>query len=428
MPPSNRTTITATQRLQLNLSLAASIRVLRHDVSGLVLYLEEQAAQNPHLKLGPPEAPAGEWLPRWSRLFAGADPGDTVASAGPSLIAHVMGEIWRLFPPGPDRQVAVVIAQALEPSGWLGRPLDELAREAGVAVTEAERVLRRLQGIDPAGLFARGLAECLHLQLAEAGWLDAPMQTILSRLDLLAAGDLARLARIAGVDEAAIALRQRRIRGLNPKPGAQFDDGAAPVREPDLLVRREGGRWVVALNRSALPALAVDPEAPGGSSDRLAAAREVVRQVEARGATILRVGQAVLMRQGDTLDRGMAALRPMTMADLAGDLGLHVSTVSRAVSGASVDTPDGTYWLRSFFSQGVRQRAGGGEPGPAGGALRAELARLVAAEDPAAPLSDAALAAALAETFGPPLLARRTVAKYRAMLSVPPAHRRRRHG
>lgn len=436
MAQRNRTTITATQRLQLNQSLTASIRLLHESATGLAMYLEEQAAANPHLRVAAADPAPGDWLPRWRGVFRPEGEGAALPAAGPSLMAHVQAAVDRAFPVAAERRVAMLFAMALEPSGWLGRGAGDIAREAGIDTALAETVLRRLQAIEPAGLFARNLAECLSLQLAEAGWLDAPMQAILSRLDLLAAGDVARLARLAGTDAAGVALRLRRIRGMNPKPGTQFDDGAAPVREPDLAVMPGPDGWTVALNRSALPSLsvdagAVDAGAGGGSAARLAEARDILRMVEARGATILRVGREVLRRQAAALDHGRGALLPLTMAEVAAALGLHVSTVSRAVAGASVDTPGGTLWLRHFFTQGLRHRSAPADDagtGPAGGALRAELARLVAAEDAAAPLSDAALAAALAEVFGPPAPARRTVAKYRGMLAIPPANRRRRRG
>ncbi len=424
-----RTEIRQTQRLSLTLGLAASLRVLRHDSSGLTLYLEEQAALNPWLRLTRPEPPTGEWLPRWSAALVtlrGQDDADGVAnagSAGPSLMAHVATEIARRVPP-PLRAAAQIFAEALEPSGWLGRPLPDLAAEARLTLPEAEALLSHLQACDPAGLFARSLAECLHLQCREAGYLDATMAVVLGRLDLLARGDLARLARLAGVTEADIALCQRRIKGLNPKPGAIFDPGAAPMREPDLMVTQGPGGWQVALNRSALPEVSVAPTEVRSDTDRdqRLAARAICRQVEARSATLLRIAAEVLRRQEGVITQGPRALRPMTMADVAGATGLHTSTVSRAVAGAAIDMAAGTFWLRHLFS--VALKGADDDAGPAGGAVRARLAQLVAGEDARHPLGDAALAEALAVNGIAP--ARRTVAKYRESLSIPPAHRRRR--
>jgi RNA polymerase sigma-54 factor len=239
------------------------------------------------------------------------------------------------------------------------------------------------------------------------------MAAVLDRLDLVARGDIDRLAREAAVDPATIRARIGILRGYDPKPGARFDPIAAPVREPDLIAETGPNGWTVSLNRSALPTITV---AEGRGKGR-AEARALQRMVEGRNSTLLAVGQEVLARQVAALDHGIGALVPMTMAEVAEALRLHESTVSRVVAGTAVDTPRGTWWLRALFTQAPR------DGGPAAGALRDRLARLVAAEDPAHPLSDEALAQALAEGGAP--IARRTVAKYRAMLNLPPAHRRR---
>jgi RNA polymerase sigma-54 factor len=279
---------------------------------------------------------------------------------------------------------------------------------------EVEAVLRNLQAeADPTGLFARSLAECLRLQAAEHGDLDAAMAAVLDRLELVGRGEIDRLARESLLDVATIRARIGTLRGYDPKPGARFQPLAAPVREPDLIALRGPQGWTLALNRSALPTLSL---AEGKGKDR-SAARDLIRLVENRNATLLTVAQEVLSRQEAALNDGPEALAPMTMAEVASAVGLHESTVSRVVAGTSVDTPQGTWWLRSLFTGQVR---GGG---PAAGALRVRLARLVAAEDPAAPLSDEEIARALAAGGAP--IARRTVAKYRAALNLPPAHRRR---
>jgi len=414
-----RIQVTQTQRLRLNTGLQTSLQLLRADAAGLMRYLEEQAAENPHLRLEPPPVPpVGEWLPRWTRVLPGLEGGDPEqAAAGASLMSHVIGAIDRRMLVPKDRQIALALAEALEPSGWLGRPLAVVARELGLKLREVEAVLLRLQEIEPVGLFARDLAECLKLQAQEEGSYDAAMGVMLANLDLLAAGDMARLARLAGVSEAEVMRRFRLIRALNPKPGTEFDALAVQrPREPDLVVRAVPGGWDVALNRSSLPGLQVVEDA-GGTAAALAAAKGVQRMVEARNSTLLRVGREILQRQAAALKAGAGALVPMTMAEVAEALELHESTVSRVVAGTSVDTPHGMWWLRLMFSAAV----GGG---PAAAALRDRLARLVAEEPAAAPLSDDALALRLGE--GGAAVARRTVAKYRAMLKIPPAHRRKR--
>lgn len=405
--------VTQSQRLQLNLGLQASIKLLRADAEGLTRFLEEQAAENPRLLLDAAPQDPSDWSPRWERAFSGGglDP-DLAASAGPSLMAHVTEKIAAMGLRGPALRVAGLLAEALEPSGWLGCGIEDAARQAGVPLALAAEVLARLQGIEPAGLFARSLSECLLLQAVEAGLDDPVLRGVLGHLELMAAGDVARLARLLGVPAEAVQARFRVIRRFDPKPGAQFSTLAAPVREPDLIVRKRVEGWVVSLNRSSLPSMSVS----AGRGDGQGAARAVIKLVESRNATLLRVGTDVLRRQEAALETGLPALLPLTMGEVAEALGLHESTVSRVVAGTSIDTPRGTLWLRHLFSTKVGTSH-------SATALRAMLADLVRREDTKRPLSDEALVQALSDRGA--TLARRTVAKYRDTLGIPPAHRRR---
>jgi RNA polymerase sigma-54 factor len=413
MKSRTRISVHQTQRLALTTGLATSIRILRADAAGLSRYLEEQAAENPQLILTRPQVQ--DWIPRWKSAFGSDADRPEQEAAGPSLVAHVLGLVEALRLDAAETRIAMVLAEALEPSGWIGRSLSAIAGQLGVGLPAVEAVLARLQArAEPTGLFARNLAECLRLQAAEAGQLDAAMTALLDRLDLLARGEIDRIAREAGLDAADLRQAFGRLRSYDPKPGAGFEPFAAPVREPDLIAEKGPSGWIVSLNRSALPSVSV---AEGRGKGR-AEARALIKMIEGRNATLLSVGQDVLMRQTAALEEGLGALVPMTMSDVAEAVGLHESTISRVVAGTAVDTPRGTWWLRALFTKAPR------EGGPSAGALRDRLARLVADEDPDHPLSDDALAAVLAEGGAP--IARRTVAKYRAMLNLPPAHRRRR--
>lgn len=464
MSQRQRIVIAQQQRLALNTSLHTAIRLLRSDTAGLTRYLEEQAAENPHLRLMAPEAPAlGDWLPRWSGVLGrghgagrGLDmlPGRAfaidlhdAANPQPSLVAHVLSAIRAMDLSPADQRVALALVEALEPSGWLGRPVAAIAQDLALPEAAVEAVLARLHQIEPAGLFARSLAECLALQARDMGRLDREMQVMLDHLDLLAAGQTDRLARLCGCDAAGVVTRFRLIRAMNPKPGTQFAATAPALgREPDLLAQPDAaGRWVLTLNRSALPSLEIVPR-PKGLADgegeeargQRAAAKALCTMLRARNDTLLRVGEEIVARQSAALIEGPGALRPMLMADLAEALGLHVSTISRVVAGASMDSPFGVWWLRQMFSgargPGVRGPGRRSDMQPLGdegkgsvlaaAALRHHLGRIVAAEPPEAPLSDAALADRLAEDTGV-RLARRTVAQYREAEKIPPAHRRR---
>ena len=413
MKSRTRISVHQTQRMALTTGLATSIRILHADAAGLTRYLEEAAAENPQIILTRPQVQ--EWLPRWKSAFGSDAERPEQEAAGPSLVSHVLGMIEALRLDPTEGRIALALAEALEPSGWIARALPAIAGQLGVAVPAVESVLGRLQQqAEPTGLFARNLAECLRLQAEEAGEMDKPMAALLARLDLLAKGEIDRIAREAGLDPADLRQAFGRLRSYDPKPGAGFEVTAAPVREPDLIAEKGAAGWIVSLNRSALPSVSV---ADGRAKGR-AEARALIRMIEGRNATLLSVGQDVLNRQTAALEAGFGALVPMTMAEVAQALGLHEGTISRVVAGTAVDTPRGTWWLRALFTKAPR------EGGPTAGALRDRLARLVAGEDPDHPLSDDALATALAEGGAP--IARRTVAKYRTMLNLPPAHRRRR--
>jgi len=413
MKSRTRISVHQTQRMALTTGLATSIRILHADAAGLTRYLEEAAAENPQIILTRPQVQ--EWLPRWKSAFGSDAERPEQEAAGPSLVSHVLGMIEALRLDPAEGRIALALAEALEPSGWIGRALPAIAGQLGVTVSAVESVLGRLQQqAEPTGLFARNLAECLRLQAEEAGELDRPMAALLARLDLLAKGEIDRIAREAGLELADLRQAFGRLRSYDPKPGAGFEITAAPVREPDLIAEKGAAGWIVSLNRSALPSVSV---ADGRAKGR-AEARALIRMIEGRNATLLSVGQDVLNRQTAALEAGFGALVPMTMAEVAQALGLHEGTISRVVAGTAVDTPRGTWWLRALFTKAPR------EGGPTAGALRDRLARLVAEEDPDHPLSDDALATALAEGGAP--IARRTVAKYRMMLNLPPAHRRRR--
>lgn len=418
-----RTNLTQRQRLRLSQGLSTSIRILHLDASGLARYLEDQAAENPYLHLATAEFRPGDWLPRWAGTLGpgGGSAAETAAPEG-SLIAHVTAEILHAFSPGRPRDLALAVAGALSPAGWIDRPLAEIAAEAGASVAELEPVLARLQRIDPPGLFARSLAECLRLQAKEAGWHDAVTEVILSNLRLVAAGDSARLARLAGCEPARIEAQLRRLRTLDPKPGARFDHWGPLAREPDLIARPAAEGWVVETNRAALPVLSVATPRRGALDEagrrQIAEARAISRQIAARAATLCRIATELLRRQSAALAAGPQALLPLTMTEVADSLGLHPTTVGRAVAGTSVETPRGPIWLRNLFGAALPD-------GAAAAAVRARLGDLIAGEDPRRPLSDARLAALLAGAGAP---SRRTVAKYRAMLGLPPAHLRRRTG
>lgn len=423
-------------RQQRSLAMTADLRraigLLKLSNADLSALLARIAATNPAVCLateGPrPADPGARPAAAGGIAAGGTDLAEaTLAGPGDSLHGHVLHQIGMTFRDPQARAIAEAFAAALEPSGWLRLGPADIAAETGCTPARAEAVLVRLQTIDPAGLFARSLAECLRLQAADRDELTPAMDRLLDHLDLLADGRFEALSRLCGVPVPEVRALLAQLRRYDPKPGARFGGAPLPVRPPDLIVQPEGvARWSVDLNRASAPAVIVDEDAAARIDDAtrretaLAEARWLARAVSRRNASTLRIAAAVVRRQGEYLRRGPAGLAPLTLADIAAETGLHDSTVSRVVSGLLVQTPAGVWTLRSFFSVGLPAADGATI---AAAAVRAMISRLIAAEPPDDPLSDAAICAALrAQGYQ---IARRTVAKYRGLLGVPDMAARR---
>lgn len=438
----NAHTISQRQSMAVNAQLQQAIHLLTMGNTDLAAFIEKQAEENPFMELAPMPRPVAERsmaLPMsqshgdddWDRI------GALAAEPSPSLYIHVTTEISRLNLNLRERAAAAVFLDALEPSGWLGQSLEMIAARAGISQDEAEALLRKLQGIEPAGIFARNLAECLRLQAIEKGILTPRFRSILNNLTMLAHADLKGLTRICGCTMDELKADLRTLRGLNPKPGASYETHVSPQRPPDLIVTSTTEGWQVDLNRSTLPRVLVRSDeakdvtrrsdAAGQKTgayigERLSLARWLARAVEHRNQTILKVGAEVARRQQAFLEKGPAFMRPMILREVAEAIGVHESTVSRVTSGMLVSTPQGTFPLKSFFSAALGSTTGD-ESGSAA-AVRHRIKQLVQAEPSDDPLSDEAIAKIVSEEGI--VLARRTVAKYREMLGIPSSTERRR--
>lgn len=409
---------TQSQRQVLGLRQVQAIGLLRLTNEGLADHLARRAAANPLLRLRLPSA-------RGAERAAEGGGGDEPASGG-GLYDHLLPQV-RLIVPQAALPLALAFVEALDGNGWLDRPLADIAAAAGRPLREAAQVLTLLQqGVDPTGLFARDLPECLALQAAERGQLTPAMQAVLAHLPRAADG-AAALAQAAGLPLAEAAACLQRLRRMDPRPGLPFGDAPAPLRAPDVIVTRGAAGWQVDLNRATLPALAVTPS----DAPELRALRQeaewLANVVERRNRTVLAVARAVFARQTGFLDHGPAALIALRRRQIAADLGLHETTVGRVARDLLVETPFGLRSLCSLFDGGTRGGAGagaGGAEAAAVPAIRLRLAQLIASENPAAPYGDAALAAALGAEGKP--LARRTVAKFRAELGIASQFARRR--
>ena len=390
---------------------------------------------------------AAPW--RGTEGAGGDDDGDraNVAPDLPTLRDHLNGELALTNLGERDRALVGLLIDALDEDGYLTQSLEDIAAlmsaEAAVTVEELAIALRHLQNFEPAGVGARTPGECLALQIRAmkqslpegdpaAGRAAAVALAICEHhLELLASRDYARLKSLTGADDETLRAAQALIRGLNPHPGAAFARVEARYVIPDVVVRKVKGVWRASLNQEAMPRLRVNrlyaelaarPRGSGGNAlaTQLQEARWLIKNVQQRFDTILRVSQAIVDRQRNFLEHGDVAMRPMVLREIADILGVHESTVSRVTTQKFMATPRGTYELKYFFGSHVATDTGGAASSTA---IRALIKQLVAAEDAHAPLSDSRISQILAEQGI--VVARRTIAKYRESLHIPPVNQRK---
>ncbi|GAA4030849.1 RNA polymerase factor sigma-54 [Sphingomonas rosea] len=355
---------------------------------------------------------------------------DRLASCESGLCEHLMAQLHGAG--GAAGRAAEAIVHELEETGWLTTSLRDIAHALDLTVKDVEAGLRLVQGLEPAGVGARDLAECLALQAKAADRYDPAMARLIANLDLLSRGQMAALKRICGVDDEDLADMIAELRSYDPKPGCRFAAEPAASSEPDVLVRRTAAGFSVELNPATLPrvlvnrryhrelkAAATDKQAKSWLSEQLQSASWLVRALDQRARTIVRIVSAVVESQEGFFREGVAALRPLTMGRIAEAVEMHESTVSRVASGKTLLCEHGLFELRSFFSSGVA--ADDGE-GASAEAVKAAIAKLVAAETEV--LSDDQLVDALKEQGF--VLARRTVAKYREAIGIGSSVQRRR--
>lgn len=357
-------------------------------------------------------------------------------AAGETLAEHLHAQIG---PAARDPQVAFIahaLVDQLDEAGYLAVALPEAAADLGVALEQAEAALALVQSLDPTGVGARSLGECLALQAREADRYDPCMARLLDNLDLLARGELVRLKRMCGVDDEDFAGMLAELRGYDPKPGLRFGDTASEPVVPDVLVRaRADGGWNIAINQATLPRLVVNRSyyvelrgacADKGSrawlSEKLADANWLIKALDQRQKTILKVAAEIVRQQDGFFRHGVAHLKPLTLRAVAETIGMHESTVSRVTSNKYLNCARGTFELKYFFTSGVA--SADGEGAVSAEAVKAAIRHLIDAEDPRAILSDDALVDLLrAKGFD---LARRTVAKYREAIGLGSSVQRRR--
>ena len=374
------------------------------------------------------------------RGFDGDDRGmDDLAEAPGSLRDHLSQQLRLSFADPVDCLIGAHLIALLDPAGRVPVDSATLADALGIEPARVERVRGQMQRFDPPGLFARDLRECLSAQLADRNRLDPAMQALLDNLDLLAQRDMRRLRELCDVDAEDLADMIAEIRMLDPKPGAAFEHGPVAAILPDVLMHRapirdeDGSEWLLELNPETMPRVLVNQgfhariltrtkrEERVFLGEQLSSANWLVKSLQQRAQTILKVSAEIVRRQDAFFQHGVAHLRPLILRDIADAVEMHESTVSRVTANKYIATPRGTFELKYFFTTAIAGTAGESHSAEA---VRQRIRSMVGAETAADILSDDAIVAALRREGVD--IARRTVAKYRDALRIPSSVQRKR--
>jgi RNA polymerase sigma-54 factor len=361
------------------------------------------------------------------------------AAESTTLRQHLIWQLNLTQLSNRDNKLVLLLIDALDEYGYLTQSLDELAsllpEELEVEPIELQIALKHLQNLDPPGVGARNLSECLALQLEamppETPYRDKATVIVKDHLETLAARDYSKLKRVLHCDDDCLRSVQSLITHLNPRPGADFSHTETRYIVTDVIVKKVKGMWIASLNPDAMPKLRINrmyadilQRNRDSSAQQLAGqlqeAKWLIKNVQQRFETILRVSQAIVDRQRHFFEHGEVAMRPLVLREIADSVELHESTISRVTTQKFMHTPRGIFELKYFFGSHVSTEAGGACSATA---IRALIKQLVGAEDPQKPLSDSQLADILGKQGI--VVARRTIAKYREALQIPPVNLRK---
>lgn len=466
------------QQLVMTQQLQQAIKLLQLNNAELAEFVEEELEKNPLLEKVEPDTPESSLeetsenggQDNMDRDFdqaktnedktpADFDPGSAAADIGPggnlkfedadmafenrmsrpeTLREHLTDQLFVACSDARDRMVGGLLIDQIDEAGYLRGNTEGYAEQFGCSAERVEKLLKTMKGFDPTGVFAATLEECLALQLDERGQLDEPMHKLLQNLNLLADRDLKKLAEICGANETYTRDMVEEIKALNPKPAAEFDHLVVQTAIPDVIMKKLpknlGGGWRVELNNDTLPRVLVNQEyytevAQHATqkkdkeylSSQLSSANWLVRAMDQRAQTILKVAGEIVEQQDAFFNYGIEFLAPLTLKDIAEVIEMHESTVSRVTTNKYIGTPRGIFELKFFFSTALEGSDGSTHSSEA---VKARIKSLIDAEDPKKVLSDDKVVNLLKDEGIE--LARRTVAKYREAMHIPSSVQRRR--
>ena len=442
------------QHLTLTPQVQQALRLLQMSALEFAQEMEQALTANPFLEENPeapapeaPEVPRAEEIiiPQESSSISSTDReqqeddwGGASTDTTPSLQEHLREQLRMSRIGDRDRVLAEMVIDSLDDDGYFKATFEELAallpKEHDVLPEEFAAALRLVQSLEPPGIGARTLEECLRIQLEalppDTRARDVAIAITNGHLTLLGNREWARLQHAVGCNEAMLHAARSLIRTLDPRPDHRFGASEARYVIPDVLVRKQRERWVALINPASLPRLRLNRAYADACGSRnganqsiarhLQEARWLLRSIEQRFATIQRVADAIVARQRGFFEYGEVAMKPLTLKLIAGELGLHESTVCRVTNNKYMATPRGLFEFKHFFSRRLATDNGGAASATA---VRAVMKELIASEDPRAPLSDAELARLLAQQGL--RVARRTITKYRALMRMPSVDVRR---
>ena len=461
------TSLKQRQGITITAQLQQAIQLLQYNNMELAQFIEEQAQENPFIELKTPDEKnpvidgaaataadmsdqklevenqfeTGEVAGRVKKVTSASQTDDKytadhIEAKDISIYEHACKFAQSRFDGRSELHIAYILCEELEPSGWLTTELSDIACRALCDVEKVEEVLNQLQEISPTGLFARNLGECVSLQLAEKNLLTEKTQRVIENLDQLAKGNLERLKCKFSISDKEMRNIIEAIRSTNPKPGNQFDTSEEPIIAPDLKIVRKNDKWNVQLYSSNIPSISVQKDfaktaiSTALSSDHLeflktnlSDANWLKRAIAQRNETMIKIGLAILKAQLEYFDKGPAFLAPLTLKDISEEIGVHESTVSRATSSSLIETPFGVVPLKIFFSSKIKGT--GKSETQSGASMRHKIAEMIKAEEPLSPLSDEDIVDEF-KKMGTNI-ARRTVAKYRKLESIPSSFQRKKN-
>jgi RNA polymerase sigma-54 factor len=455
------------QRLILTPSLQQAIKLLPLTTLELAEVLEQEVMENPLLEEVPQEQPSAEEIAQEEAKSEREDilkeidvekffedylddgdhrrtrsaeipelpPIENTLTEQPDLYDHLM---WQLHMSVSDEftlEIGDAIIQNLDADGLLRASVEEIANLGPYPVEEVQKALTLIQGLDPSGVAARDLCECLRLQLRNLGLEGSPTDVMVrEHMKQLQSHQYPEIGRQMGLSPDEVSHHLEIIKRLDPKPGLKYSPDKSTYIIPDVFVVKEGDDYKIILNDDGLPKLRISPtykrmldvkevgseETRNYVKEKLRSALWLLKSVDQRQRTIYKVSESIIRHQRGFLDSGITHLRPLVLRDVATDIGMHESTVSRVVANKYMHTPRGVYELRFFFHSGITSNMG---EAISSVTIKDKIRKMIEAEDPFRPLSDSRIAELLGSDGLP--LARRTVAKYREELRIPPSNLRK---